>query len=95
MKRPVITIHFGSGNVRDLNTGALPNYQRISGSCPDDGYYTYTPYTRGCFNGQWFTLKEDHTVADVFGNMMLVNSSHSPGKFFTTTLPILKGRYHL
>ncbi|HKO79510.1 MAG TPA: hypothetical protein VJU78_03905 [Chitinophagaceae bacterium] len=90
-KKPVITIHFGTGNIRDVNTIMPYNYERVGGSCPTDGHYTYTPYTSDCFRGDWFTLTEDHTSGDANGNMMLVNSSYSKGPFFRTDLNGLKG----
>ena len=89
--KPVITIHFGSGNSRDLNTASLSNYQRVAGYCPTDGHYTYTDYTSDCFRGDWHTITEDHTAGDANGNMLLVNSSYNKGPFFTTTLEGLKG----
>jgi hypothetical protein len=89
-KNPSITIHFGSGNVPDLNTTELENYTRVGTSCPSDGYYSYTSYTSDCFRGDWFTLAEDHTPGDVNGNMMLVNASYSRGIFFQTSLRGLK-----
>ncbi len=90
-KKPVITIHFGTGNVRDLNTPEPFNYERVSSSCPTDGHYTYTSYTSACFRGDWFTLTEDHTPGDVDGNMMLVNASPGSGAFLSTTITGLKG----
>jgi len=89
--KPVITIHFGTGNIRDLNTHSLGNYERVGSYCPTDGHYTYTSYTNDCFRGDWWRLTEDHTPGDVDGNMMLVNSSYNTGPFFTTTLEGLKG----
>ena len=89
-KEPVIKIHFGSGNVRDVNFVTPSNYENIEDYCPQDGYYTYTPYTKDCFNGDWFTLTEDHTPGDRNGNMMLVNSSYEAGVFFKTYLTGLK-----
>ena len=88
--KPQITIHFGSGDVRDLNSGALYNYDRVLSSCPTDGHYTYTSYTSECFRGDWFTL-DDHTPGDADGNMLLVNSSYSTGTFFITSVNGLKG----
>ncbi|MGK2862983.1 MAG: hypothetical protein ACSLE0_13700, partial [Chitinophagaceae bacterium] len=64
LKKPVITIDFGSGIVRDVNTALLSNYKRVGNYCPTDGHYTYTPYTSDCFRGDWFTITEDHTVGD-------------------------------
>ena len=90
-KKPVITVHFGSGNVRDINTDETFNYDRVLSSCPTDGHYTYASYTSECFRGDWFTLEEDHTPGDASGNMLIVNSSYTTGTFFQTTLTGLKG----
>ena len=90
LKPPVINIHFGSGNVPDLNTVASSHYERVQDDCPRDGYYTYTNYTSDCFNGVWHTLAEDHTPGDASGNMLLVNSAYESGSFFKTTLKGLK-----
>ncbi len=89
-KKPVITIHFGSGDVRDINSDESLNYERVQHSCPTDGHYSYTSYTSECFRGDWFTL-EDHTPGDASGNMLLVNSSYTTGTFFKTTVSGLKG----
>lgn len=90
-KEPVITINFGTGNTRDVNTATPYHYERVASSCPTDGHYTYTSYTNDCFWGDWFTLTEDHTPGDAGGNMMLVNSSYNEGAFFRTALNGLKG----
>jgi hypothetical protein len=90
-KKPVITIHFGTGNSRDVNTTGSFNYERVRSSCPTDGHYSYTPYTSECFSGDWFTIIEDHTAGDESGNMLLVNSSYRTGAFLTTTINGLKG----
>jgi hypothetical protein len=89
-KQPLITIHFGAGNVSDVNTEAPSNYRRVISTCPTDGHYTYTSYTSDCFRGDWLTLPEDHTPGDVDGNMMLVNASPGAGTFLTTTVNGLK-----
>jgi len=90
-KEPVIRIDFGAGIFRDVNTVSPYHYQRVRGSCPTDGHYTYTSYTSNCFRGDWFTLNEDHTPGDGDGNFMLVNSSYNEGSFFRTELNGLKG----
>jgi hypothetical protein len=90
LKPPSLTIHFGAGNVTDVNNASLSNYDRTSGSCPRDGYYTYTSFTEDCFRGDWHTIVEDHTPGDNAGNMLVVNSSYSPGTFLTTTINSLK-----
>ncbi len=89
-KQPFITIHFGSGNVRDLNAEPPPGYRRISGDCPPDGYYTYIAATTDCFGGDWLTIPEDHTPGDADGNMMLVNAAWNSSTFLTTAVNGLK-----
>ena len=90
-KPPVFTIHFGSGNARDVNNELLYNYRRVSTNCPTDGHYTYTSQTSDCFRGDWFTLNEDHTPADANGNMLLINASYNSGTFLKTPVSGLKG----
>ena len=88
--QPAVAIHFGAGNLPDLNTGSLTNYYRVSTSCPTDGHYSYASSTHSCFRDDWHTLAHDHT-GDASGNMMLVNGAYSPGIFLTTTITGLKG----
>ena len=85
-KPPFITVHFGTGNVRDVNTDIPANYVRVATYCPPDGYYSYASYTSACFNDDWHTLAEDHTPGDAGGNMMLVNGAPNPGTFLRMTL---------
>jgi hypothetical protein len=73
------TVHFGTGNVRDLNSVPPSNYKRISGSCPDDGHYSFVSSTSECFDGHWHTLSSDHTAGDIDGNMLLVNAAYKGG----------------
>ncbi|HEX8357150.1 MAG TPA: hypothetical protein VF610_07060 [Segetibacter sp.] len=89
-KKAVVFNNFGTGNITDLNTDGLYNYDRVAHSCPNDGHYTYTSSTSNCFHGNWHNLTEDHTPDDEMGNMMLVNASYSSGKFLTTTITGLK-----
>ena len=79
---PVVNITFGPGNG---NTNyAPPNaYTYTSSTCPNDGYYTITNYTTGCFGNSWHTVNSDHTGG---GNFMLVNASYEPGDFFVITV---------
>jgi len=88
-KSPQITINFGSGNVRDLNSDDVFSYQRVPGSCPQDGYYSLAPYTSGCFSDDWHTLSSDHT-ADADGNMLLVNAGRAGSVFLSTPVTGLK-----
>ena len=88
-KPPQVTIHFGRGNVRDLNSGDL-SYQRVSTSCPTDGHYSFAPSTSACFSDDWHTILEDHTPGDAAGNMLLVNAAPYKSIFLRTAIPGLK-----
>ena len=90
LKPPQITIHFGTNNVRDLNSVDLYDYRRVSTSCPSDGYYSFASYTSECFDDDWHTLPEDRTPGDVSGNMLLVNAARNPGAFLKTPISGLK-----
>ena len=90
-KPPQFTIHFGTGNIRDLNSAILSNYERVSGSCPTDGHYSFVSYTSGCFRDDWHTLSSDHTAGDNNGNMLLVNAAPDGGVFLNIPITGLKG----
>lgn len=89
LKPPQLTIHFGTGNVRDLNSNDLSGYRRVPTSCPTDGHYSFASHTSACFSDDWHTLLEDHT-GDAGGNMMLVNAAPNAGVFLKTPVPGLK-----
>lgn len=89
--KPAISIDFGSGNGSDITVVPLPNYQRVTGSCPTDGHYSYASGTSHCFSDDWHTLAEDHTPGDADGNMLLVNGAYHPGVFLQTTIAGLEG----
>lgn len=89
LQPPYMTLHLGRGEVNDFNTPSY-FYQRLSTSCPGDGFYSYVSNTAECFGGDWITLTEDHTPGDVDGNFMLVNASYESGQFFTTKILGLK-----
>lgn len=89
-KQPQVTIHFGRGDVRDVNTSTLYNYDRVRTYCPTDGYFSYASFTSGCFNDDWHTITEDHTPGDQDGNMLLINASPEAGMFLSTTIFSLK-----
>lgn len=84
------TIHFGRGNVSDVNTADLSGYARVGSSCPSDGHYSFASYTSECFNGDWHTLAEDHTAGDNGGNMLLVNAAPRGGVFLNIPITGLK-----
>jgi hypothetical protein len=87
---PVFHMHFGHGQVKDVNASPPPNYTRADGDCPRDGEYTYSSSTPGCNNGDWFVLNEDHTPGDSEGNMMLVNAYPGGGVFLQYPITGLK-----
>ena len=79
---PVVNINFGSGG----NSGLVyspPGYIYTSSSCPNDGYYTITNSSSGCFGNSWHTVNSDHTGNGAF---MLVNASIQPADFFVATV---------
>jgi hypothetical protein len=91
LKPPRITIHFGAGGEVSASNNMVPGrYTRVNHYCPQDGFYTFTSHTSGCFRDDWHTLTEDHTPGDVNGNMLLINSSPSGGAFFKTAVDGLK-----
>lgn len=80
---PVVNITFSDGS------GTSPfvpsdSYTYTNSSCPDDGFYTITKNTSGCFGDTWHNLSTDHTGDG--GGFMLVNASYDPGDFFVTTI---------
>ncbi len=78
---PVVNITFG--NDANGNTGYAPTgaYTYTNSTCPNDGFYTITSSTSGCFGNSWHTVTSDHTGNGAF---MLVNASYAPGDFFVT-----------
>ncbi len=86
---PQFTLNFGSGDIADINTARLYSYERVSYSCPGDGYYSFASYTSDCFDDDWHTLS-DHTPGDVDGNMLLVNAAPEGGVFLSIPVTGLK-----
>ena len=89
---PVAHITFGSGSQQGppLDPGKT-NYRYIQGSCPEDGSYTITNLSFGCFGQTWHTIVGDHTPNDAGGYYMLVNASTAPGVFYVDTITSLCG----
>ncbi len=90
-KDPVFTLNFGTlekdGAPMIYN---LKNYNKTTGSCPNNGFYSFAEATVNCFVEQWHSLPEDHTPGDVDGKMMIVNAAETPGDFFSMTITGLK-----
>ena len=81
---PVVKLTFDKTTTIGASSYVPPSaYTYIASSCPNDGYYTITNYTTGCFNNSWLTVSADHTGG---GNYMLVNASYQPGDFFISTV---------
>ena len=81
---PVVNITFGKGSTGPSNYAPSDSYTYTSSTCPNDGYYTITNATSGCFGNHWHTVTADHTGDN--GNFMLVNASYDSGVFFITTV---------
>lgn len=90
--KPVISIDFGDDrNPKDfLLTQLKDKYRRVNNFCPNDGEFTFTSHTGGCYYGNWLTFSKDHTPGSNNGRMMIVNASQLPGTFFSVTLSRLK-----
>ncbi len=80
---PVVNITFGTGFSNGSSFVPPAAYTYTSSTCPNDGFYTITGTSVGCFSGNWHTVTNDHTGN---GNFMLVNASYQPGDFFSTTV---------
>lgn len=76
---PVVDITFGTGAGSTGNFTPTSAYTYTSSTCPNDGFYTITSSTSGCFGSRWHTITSDHTGNG--GNFMLVNASVTPGDF--------------
>src|ERR1700722_3398036 len=88
---PIVDINFGAG----FNFGpALPpgvtNLKYVANECPKDGYYSIVNQTSGCYPGNWWEVKSDHT-GNPDGYFMLINASYKPSIFFTQTVTGLCG----
>jgi hypothetical protein len=90
-KDPVFFLDFGT----IANDGVplmynIENYKKTTGSCPNDGFYSFASSINNCFAGKWLNLPEDHTAGDDNGKMMIVNAAEKPGDFFIITITGLK-----
>ncbi|MGC4103584.1 gliding motility-associated C-terminal domain-containing protein [Ferruginibacter sp.] len=81
---PVVNITFGPGGTNTTTYAPTNAYTYTGSTCPNDGSYTITNATSGCFGGSWHTVNSDHTGNG--GMFMLVNASYNPGDFFVTTV---------
>ena len=90
-KDPVFTLNFGTIEKDGVPTMYnLKNYNKTTGSCPKDGFYSFNTATTNCFEGRWHQVTEDHTPGDENGKMMIVNASEKSGDFFIMTITGLK-----
>ena len=83
---PVVKLTFDKGTTIGNSSYVPPSaYTFTNSSCPNDGFYTITNYSTGCFNNSWLTVSADHTTG-TGGYFMLVNASYDPGDFFVSTV---------
>ncbi len=80
---PVVNITFGNGAAPDFNFTPPSAYTFTNSSCPNDGSYTITTSSSGCFNSSWHSVTSDHTGGGAF---MLINASYTPGDFFVANV---------
>ncbi|HWK08330.1 MAG TPA: gliding motility-associated C-terminal domain-containing protein [Puia sp.] len=83
---PITNITFGAGaNYGPPLASGITNLSYISDQCPNDGSYTITHSSSGCFEGTWVNLSSDHT-GDPNGYFMLINASYNPSDFYVQTV---------
>jgi hypothetical protein len=88
---PVVNITFGNDNTpRGSLKAGVTNLSYVTGGCPNDGQYTITNFSPGCFGNTWYLLSSDHT-GDVGGRFMLINASFEPSDFYVDTVTGLCG----
>ena len=80
---PVVNINFGNGTTGGTNYVPSGSYAYTASTCPNDGFYTITNSSIGCFSSTWHSVLADHTGGGAF---MLVNASFQPADFFLTTV---------
>ena len=80
---PIINRTFGTIS-GPLNSG-ITNLSYTNSSCPNDGQYTITNFTSGCFSNTWVSVPKDHT-GDAGGQFMLINASVTPNDFYVDTV---------
>ena len=83
---PVVNVTFGSDATPNgpLKAGVTNMIYTRSG-CPNDGEYTITNMSFGCFGNTWHLMVGDHT-GDTGGRFMLVNASPQPSDFYVDTV---------
>lgn len=78
---PIVNFTFGGGaSFGSPLASSITTMQYVANQCPNDGSYTITNYTTGCFSNTWHTVR-DHT-GDLNGYFMLVNASYDPSVFY-------------
>lgn len=88
---PVVNITFGNeGVARGPLRAGITNLGYTNSSCPDDGNYTITNASIGCFGNTWHRVEGDHT-GDAGGRYMLINASLTPNDFYLDTVSGLCG----
>lgn len=83
---PIVNVTFGSDATKNgpLKAG-VTNLTYTNSSCPNDGEYTITNMSFGCFSNSWLLMVGDHT-GDTGGRFMLVNASIDPSEFYRDTV---------
>lgn len=88
---PVVNISFGSdATINGPLKPGVTNLKYTRSGCPNDGEYTITNMSFGCFGNSWHLMVGDHT-RDIGGRFMLVNASPDPSDFYVDTVSGLCG----
>ncbi len=83
---PIYIQTFGEGNIDpntigpQLNSSIKTDFTYSNALCPPAGSYTLVRRMniKGCFNGEWIDLSQDHSPSD-YGYFMLINNTTEPG----------------
>jgi gliding motility-associated-like protein len=87
---PVLHVSFGDYlSPKQALKAGLTNLKYVQ-SCPNEGEYTITSFSFGCFNNTWQYLVQDHT-GDLGGRFMVINASLQPSEFYVDTVSGLCG----
>ena len=83
---PVVNVTFGSdATVNGPLKPGVTNLKYTRSGCPNDGEYSITNMSFGCFGNTWHLMVGDHT-GDTGGRFMIVNASPDPSEFYVDTV---------
>jgi len=87
---PIVNITFGAGPGFGKALPWVTDLTYQAADCPEDGFYTITSHSDGCFGPTWWDIPQDHT-GDPQGYFMLINANYQPSVFYLQTISGLCG----